>query len=454
MIAFQGREFQAALLLAGLLLAAQLVWSWPRALEPGRPYLVTHPSGAGLRLYQPTLEGATVKAGRQAASWTLNPVWSGRSPGPVPLRPGGAGFVSVDLLGYSPRTLPLPGLFGGTGRYPARGALALEPVVPVLVPLVYAMRDYCFALAACLVGLAFWGLRIRPRAAAARRQERLRKGFRDGEAPLGLRLHDYTIEEPLGEGGMARVYRARRADDPDGEPRALKLLSGRADEESWARFLREADICRELNHPHIVHLYDWGDLDGHPYLVLELIEGRTLSSRLAEEPDLGQLVGWAAQVAEALVYAHGRGVVHRDLKPSNVMIRDRDQKAIVMDFGISRREDLAQVTQAGDVLGTPGYMAPEQLGGVPPDYRADLYALGALLYEAVGGRPAFAGGTVLEVIQAQATGRLVPLRSLRPEVPEPLEKLIHRLLDLDPTVRAENRSQVLGELQLLLSSGL
>ena len=256
------------------------------------------------------------------------------------------------------------------------------------------------------------------------------------------RIGRYELRERIGEGAMAEVWRAY---DP-GIDRvlAVKLLKPelRAQPESAARFLREAKAAGALAHPAIVTIYDVGEADGFPYIAMELLDGRPLDRVLAEEGKLSieQVLSIGTQLAAALSYAHLSGVVHRDIKPSNIML-GRDRESIkILDFGIARVADTTErdanlQTQIGQVLGTPRYMSPEQALGQALDGRSDLFSVGAVLYEAITGRPAFDGTSAatlaLQIMQSNPT----PLANLEPSCPGGLRFIIDKLLAKRPDRR-------------------
>src|SRR5450631_2614196 len=212
---------------------------------------------------------------------------------------------------------------------------------------------------------------------------------------------------------MAEVYRAK--DTRLGRDVALKVMSDAlgGDASLLERFEREAKLAGSLNHPNVVALYDVGFQDGKPYFVTELLEGETLRERLAKGPvPLSKALDWAAQMAQGLAAAHARGIVHRDLKPENVFLT-RDGYVKLIDFGIAKLVEEAREaaphalldetlspsgahTGTGMVLGTPGYMSPEQVRGDPVDARTDFFSLGAVLYEMLCGRRAFVAGPIVE----------------------------------------------------------
>src|SRR5829696_6333993 len=188
----------------------------------------------------------------------------------------------------------------------------------------------------------------------------------------------YALDELIGRGGMADVYRG--TDRVLLRPVAVKLLREVAEEEHRDRFIEEARTLASLSHPNLVTLLDAGILVGRPYLVMELASGRTLSACISDGPiDADRMVGIGRQLADALAYAHARGVVHRDVKPSNVLVCDGD-RVLLADFGIARLiGDAQHHTRSGDTIGSPAYLAPEQAAREPLTPAADIFSLGLVL---------------------------------------------------------------------------
>src|SRR5215831_1412838 len=228
----------------------------------------------------------------------------------------------------------------------------------------------------------------------------------------GSRLGPYEIVAPIGAGGMGEVYRAK---DPRlGRDVAIKVLplSFSADADRLRRFEQEARAAGILNHPNITAVYDIGSHDGAPYVVQELLEGETLRSVLAGgRLSQRKTIDYGLQIAHGLAAAHGKGIVHRDLKPENLFVTS-DGRVKILDFGLaklSHPEEGSQVTniptatagtEPGVVMGTLGYMSPEQIKGKPADARSDIFALGAILYEMLSGRRAFHGDSAGETMAA------------------------------------------------------
>jgi predicted ATPase len=260
---------------------------------------------------------------------------------------------------------------------------------------------------------------------------------------IGSLVNDrYRIDAELGLGGMGAVYRARDAVlDRDV---AVKLLNESGlGTEGRERMLREAQAIAKLNHPNIVQVHDAGQLDGTPYIVMELVEGQSLHERPPK--DFPGIVAVARQVCAALEHAHQNGIIHRDLKPENVIIGE-DGSAKLMDFGLARSV-ASRMTSEGEITGTVFYLAPELALGQDFDGRADLYALGVMLYEMTTGELPYFKGDPLTVISQHIHASAVPPRSKNPELPPLLEQLVLQLLSKDPADRPESAMAVLRLLE-------
>jgi Tol biopolymer transport system component len=268
----------------------------------------------------------------------------------------------------------------------------------------------------------------------------------------GQRLGPYEVVSSIGAGGMGEVYRAR--DARLGREVALKTLPAdvAGDPERRRRFELEARAVAALAHPGVLSLHDIGEADGVFFLVTELLEGETLRDRLLRGPlPIERALEWGAAVADALAAAHERGIVHRDLKPENLFLT-RDGRLKVLDFGlakdlqpdprVSEAPTLASPTRTGVVLGTLGYLSPEQARGEAVDARSDIFSLGCVLYECLSGRRAFAGQTPHDLIAAVLRDDLPPLTSLRAEVPVGLARVVERCLAKDRSQRFQSASDL------------
>ncbi len=258
--------------------------------------------------------------------------------------------------------------------------------------------------------------------------------------PSTKQVGRYLVLERLGRGGMATVFRAR---DPGiGRDVALKFLHASLceDDEYRGRFLREARAAGGLSHPNIVTVHDVGEIDGRPYMAMELLSGKPLGDLLVtgKQLPIRDVVIMGMQLARALDYSHSRGIVHRDIKPGNIALLEGTNTIKVMDFGIAHMDGggvAEQHTRVGDVLGTPQYMSPEQTRGDKLDGRSDLFSAGIVLYQMIAGQRPFQGGSVvataLKIAQEQPPG----LDKLRPEVPASLRRVVERCLAKSPDQR-------------------
>ncbi len=248
------------------------------------------------------------------------------------------------------------------------------------------------------------------------------------------RISHYEIEKTLGEGAMGRVFLAR--DVNLDRMVALKMVHGALGDKGFHdRFRREARLAASLNHPHIATIYEFGEAEGESYLAMELVEGETLQERLRHGPlSPPEVRRLGAQAASALAAAHARGIVHRDIKPANLMITTSGDIK-VMDFGVARRSGDTALTMDGALVGTANIMAPETIEGAEPTPASDLFSLGCVLYEALSGRPAFPGQSIVTVLHQVMNRDAQPLAELAPEVPADLVDLIHGLLRKDPAQR-------------------
>jgi serine/threonine protein kinase len=277
-----------------------------------------------------------------------------------------------------------------------------------------------------------------------------------GPDELG-RLDGYRAVGVLGGGGMGLVL---EAEDGWGRRVALKVPPpGRADEEIRRRFRREARVAALVKGPHVLSLLQQGEVNSVPYLVLPLLRGETLEARLIREGRLpvAAVLRIARQAAEGLAAVHEAGVIHRDVKPANLWLEAGSGSVKLFDFGLARcgddpvpRPDAEEaLTQYGATLGTPGYMAPEQIGGGDVDTRADLFSFGCVLYRMVTGKAPFAGQGLGDVIRRTVLHEPEPPRSLNPAVPPDLDALIRALLAKDRAARPASAREVAGELRRL-----
>ena len=401
-------------IMAMLLGLGQLVWDlWQRRELEGRR-IVSEPPGAQVYYWTTTERGSR----RYLA---------GKCGQPLHLPNTGIHYLDIELAGY--KTKQIPGTDLGPGRYPMQGAIALVPK-SAWVPWLAAPGYW-------LAGILGAALLIDHRR-GRRRRTQLENAFAQGRALPGQKIGPYQVVATLGSGGMATVYEVFLQDAPH-ERRALKLLFRPGGGE---RFVREARLSVGLRHPNLVAFYDYGEFQGRAYLVMEKISGLTLDQAHLSLP---QRLNYLSQVAQGLAALHEKSILHRDIKPSNIMISG--PKALLMDFGIARSLHEQALTLEGQAVGTPGYMAPEQILGDEPGPAADLYSLGVVLYEACGGRLPYEAETSFELITKQLQLPPRPLQELRPDLPAELTELAMQMLGRDPLQRPSSAKQVSQQLR-------
>jgi Tol biopolymer transport system component len=273
-------------------------------------------------------------------------------------------------------------------------------------------------------------------------------------------IDQYEILSPVGSGGMGEVYRAR--DARLNREVAIKVLAGlsSSDPDRLRRFEQEARAVAALNHPNILAVYQMGSYQGVPYLVSELLEGDTLRERLNRGPlQLRKVVDYGVQIARGLAAAHEKGIVHRDLKPENLFLC-KDGQVKILDFGLARMskpedagtgktQDFLVDTQPGVVMGTAGYMSPEQVRGQAVDHRADIFAFGAILQEMLTGKRAFQKPTSAETMSAILNEDPAPIAEAAPNTPLALQRVVHRGLEKNPEQRFQSASDMAFALEAL-----
>jgi eukaryotic-like serine/threonine-protein kinase len=276
----------------------------------------------------------------------------------------------------------------------------------------------------------------------------------------GVKLGPYELAGSIGAGGMGEVYRAH--DARLGRDVAIKIISASFAEDAGRvhRFEQEARAAAALNHPNILAVYDIGTYDGSPYIVSELLEGATLRDRLREGPlPMRKIVDYALQIARGLAAAHDRGIVHRDLKPDNIFIT-HDGRAKILDFGLAKLtrretavEDLTRTihSEPGMVLGTVGYMSPEQVRGKEADARSDLFSFGAVLYEMVSGLRAFKGDSSADILSAILKEEPQDLIDINASVSPALDRIVRHCLEKNPAERFQSAHDLAFDIETLSS---
>jgi serine/threonine protein kinase len=270
----------------------------------------------------------------------------------------------------------------------------------------------------------------------------------------GTKLDGYEILGPLGAGGMGEVYRAR--DSVLKSDVAIKVLPSffSGDPDRLRRFEQEAQAAAALNHPNILAVYRFGTFDNAPYLVSELLEGGTLRQQLARGPmPVRKAIDCGIQIACGLAAAHERGIVHRDLKPENIFVT-KDERVKILDFGLAKLTQgdaatpdgatvtLEEQTRPGQILGTVGYMSPEQVRGKAADHRADIFSFGAILYEMLTGKRAFRKPTSPETMTAILNEEPPDISQTKSGPPPGLLRVMHRCLEKNPERRFQSASDL------------
>jgi eukaryotic-like serine/threonine-protein kinase len=267
----------------------------------------------------------------------------------------------------------------------------------------------------------------------------------------GQQLDRYEIVGLLGAGAYAEIYKA--IDTATGKTVVLKCPNPTmfADPALYSRYRREAEVAKRLDHPGVQRGLDTGEHRTEPYLVLEYIEGEPLRHRMRGGPlDVATAVAWGRQLAETLAYLHGQGIVHRDLKPENILVTP-DDRLVIADFGTAQLAGARRLTwkHLSESLGTPDYMAPEQVQGARGDGRSDIYAWGVIMFEMLTGRVPFEGDNSLAVMAGHMQGNPASLRKHRPEVPPALEAVVVHAMRRYPEHRYRSAAELVDDLDHL-----
>ncbi len=270
-----------------------------------------------------------------------------------------------------------------------------------------------------------------------------------GDLPRLFRFGDrYQILEKLGEGGMGRVYKALDLEiDKAVALKTIRTEKGQGPE-ILKRFKQELVLARKITHKNVVRIYDLGEAEGMKFFTMELVDGQSLRDVLREKKKLSvkEAISFMKQMLSGLAEAHGQGVVHRDLKPHNIMV-DSTGALRIMDFGIARTADTATLTGSGEMMGTPDYISPEQVKGETAGPASDLYSCGVILYELLTGEVPFKGDTPISKIVARIQTKPVAPRTLNAEIPPYLERIILKLMEVDPDLRYKTADEVLQDIE-------
>jgi serine/threonine protein kinase len=271
---------------------------------------------------------------------------------------------------------------------------------------------------------------------------------RTGDELIGKTLGLFEIQEEIGRGGMATVYRARQL--TMNRIVAVKVLPRNLlhDPSFYERFEREVEVISHLEHPHIVPIYEYGQSDGMPYIVMRYLGGGSLEGVIRRHlPPLDTLEKPLRQIAQALDYAHQQGIIHRDLKPGNIML-DENGNAYLSDFGIARV--LGSNITGSMIVGTPAYMSPEQANGLPIDARSDIYALGVVLFEMLTGREPYQAETPMAILLKHINEPIPPITDYRDDVPPAVEAVVNKATAKNPDHRYASASAMVEALSVAL----
>ena len=360
--------------------------------------------------------------------------------------------------------------------YVVLGVLVIAGVVPDLglmrsLAMPLSVRIFAIAMVPYIFGITIWQARLSRRAtfdavqrlgaalrAVQEREALLQEANQNFDAMVaaggghggysGRQAGAYLLGNVIGRGGMGEVYAATHV--RTGVPAAVKLLNptALADHDVFQRFIREAEILRRMSAPNLIALHDVGQMAGAPYIAMELLEGHDLAWSLRHAPklQLEEVVDLAEQVARGLAAAHEAGIVHRDLKPQNLFRTEQSSTWKILDFGVAKFLGSDGTLTRGAIIGTPGYMSPEQARGDKTDLRADIFSLGAVLYRVVTGRPPFAGADLPEAIFQVVFGMPARPSELVPGLPPDVDDVLAIALAKDPDDRF---SSAMGAAQAL-----
>jgi hypothetical protein len=442
-----------------LLVACLIVGCEQPPPPPGTVVFETFPPGA--KVYR-HFGGSGVKGLHNTGTAIADRAYIGLSDAPIPFDLGAYSGRRIDLTvdyeleGHVTVTENVGQDLLKYRRWPRTGVTNLPPVglFVTLRDFVVGHRFWLLGLGALLAlsGAAAWRWRRRATRVQTELAELalLQTTYDASDPYLNKEVGRYLLTQRLGSGGMAVVYKGLPAGQRHQarEAVAIKVIAPSAeDAEFIPRFQREVRLCQKLSHPNIVRLIEWST--GEPmYLALELIEGGTLRDRMGSEPmEIPETIDFLYAMVAAVAYAHSLGVIHRDLKPENVMLTRRGQIK-VMDFGLARNVEVSQqLTVSGAALGTPSYMAPEQINGetLPS---ADQYALGIIAFEMLTGRRPFEGD-VMTILFKHMSSDAPPIAEFRPGLPVGLQTLVMRMIARKPDQRFASLTAVSLELEKL-----
>lgn len=357
--------------------------------------------------------------------------------------------ATLSASGYREREITLGSDFWTSTSYPPE-PLVLEPEKgpqaffqrnPQAIPALSTLSLLT------VLGILFGVHRVKARLRKGDKLEKLRADDRD---PLsGAVLGSYRLGHLLGEGAMGAVYLAVPEEGLEREQAvAVKVIHRRlaGDPDFLSRFYREVKVAGELIHPNIVECMDWGNQDGLLYLVMELLEGESLSKKVRPDAPVKEVAESLLQIGKALHYAHKQGVVHRDVKPENVMVT-RTRTLKVMDFGLAKKHDASTLTATGAIFGTPAYLPPEQAKSEAVDAAADQYSFGIMAFELFAGERPYLADEPVQMMLKHISAPIPSLLERRPDLPQELAAMVARLMAKDPAERFPGMDDVIAILE-------
>lgn len=353
--------------------------------------------------------------------------------------------------------------FQNRDRYPENDVIRMTGQIPVIIDVMYFLivyKEYCIGIAVVLLLLIYFVIlpkrrKVKAALDRAAKWEAVRTKMGDEDPHIGLKLGEYRLIEKLGAGGMGAVYRAVPDETlSEKESVAIKFMKPEVteDEEFVRRFRREVQVTSKLDHPSILRIINWGEEDKRMYMVMELMKGSTLKGKMGKGGmSINKFREYYFPVLDALEYAHGKDIIHRDIKPDNIMLTENG-RVKVMDFGLAKGNQYSTITISGSAIGTPAYMAPEQITGKPQDSRSDQYSLGVLAWEMLAGRRPFDDESTINIVLKHLSEKPPSLKEARPDLPDGFNAIVMRMLEKEPDQRYKTLGEVKSAMEQVLAS--